>query len=40
VFAYWSTRLGLDYQLTTSARRVVTGVVFFCAATAPLVARA
>jgi hypothetical protein len=40
VFAYWSTRLGLHYQLTTSARRVVTGVVFFCAATAPLVARA
>jgi hypothetical protein len=39
VFAYWSTRLGLHYQLTTSARRVVTGVVFFCAATTPLLAR-
>jgi 4-amino-4-deoxy-L-arabinose transferase-like glycosyltransferase len=40
VFAYWSTRLGLHYQLTTSARRVVTSVVFFCAATTPLLARA
>ena len=40
VFAYWSTRLGLHYQLTTSARRVVTGVVFFCAATTPLLSRA
>jgi hypothetical protein len=40
VFAYWSTRLGLHYQLTTSARRVVTGVVFFCAAMTPLLARA
>ena len=40
VFAYWSTRLGLHYQLTTSARRVVTGIVFFCAATTPLIARA
>jgi hypothetical protein len=39
VFAYWSTRLGLHYQLTTSARRVVTAIVFFCAATTPLLAR-
>ncbi len=36
VLAYWSTRLGFRYQLTTSARRVVTGVVFFCAALTPL----
>jgi hypothetical protein len=36
--AYWSTRLGLHYQLTTSARRVVTGIVFFCAALTPLLA--
>jgi hypothetical protein len=35
-FAYWSTRLGLDYQLKTSARRVITGVVLFCAAMTPL----
>jgi len=40
VFAYWSTRLGLHYQLTTSARRVVTSVVFFSAATTPLLTRA
>jgi hypothetical protein len=40
VFAYWSTRLGIHYQLTTSARRVVTAVVFFCAATTPLLVRA
>ena len=39
VVAYWSTRLGLHYQLTTSARRVVTGIVFFCAAMTPLLAR-
>jgi hypothetical protein len=36
VLAYWSTRLGLHYQLATSARRVVTGVVFFCAAVTPM----
>jgi hypothetical protein len=38
VLAYWSTTLGLHYQLATSGRRVVTGVVFFCAATTPLLA--
>ena len=36
VLAYWSTRLGLHYQLATSARRVVTGLVFFGAALTPL----
>jgi len=40
VLAYWSTRLGLHYQLTTSARRVVTGIVFFGAALTPLLAEA
>jgi hypothetical protein len=38
VIAYWSTRLGLHYQLATSARRVVTGVLFFCAAVTPQLA--
>ena len=38
VYAYWSTPLDLHYQLTTSARRTVTGVVFLCAALAPLLA--
>ena len=36
VLAYWSTPLGLHYQLSTSARRVVTGPVFFAAALTPL----
>jgi len=36
VLAYWSTPLGLHYQLTTSARRVITGIVFFTAALTPL----
>ena len=36
VVAYWSTPLGLHYQLATSARRVVTGIVFFAAAMTPL----
>lgn len=40
VLAYWSTRLGLHYQLTTSARRVVTGIVFFGAALTPLLGEA
>ena len=39
VYAYWSTPLDLHYQLTTSARRTVTGIVFLCAALAPLLAR-
>jgi hypothetical protein len=38
VLAYWSTRLGLHYQLATSARRVVTGILFLCAALTPLLA--
>ena len=38
VMAYWSTRLGFDFQLRTSARRVVTGIVLFCAAATPLLA--
>jgi hypothetical protein len=38
LLAYWSTRLGLSYQLKTSARRVVTGVVFFSASMTPLLA--
>lgn len=36
--AYWSTPLGLHYQLATSARRVVTGLMFFAAAMTPLLA--
>jgi hypothetical protein len=36
VLAYWSTRLGLHYQLATSARRVVTGLMFFAAVLTPL----
>jgi hypothetical protein len=39
VLAYWSTRLGLHYQLTTSARRVVTGILFFGAASTPELAQ-
>lgn len=35
LLAYWSTRLGLHYQLATSARRVVTGILFFGAAITP-----
>ena len=36
--AYWSTRLGIHYQLSTSARRVVTSIVFTAAVVTPLLA--
>jgi hypothetical protein len=36
VLVYWSSPLDLHYQLATSARRVVTGVIFFCAAMTPV----
>ena len=37
--AYWTTPLPFHYHLATSARRVVTGPIFFLAALTPLVAR-
>lgn len=38
VITYWSTPLDLHFHLATSARRVVTSLVFFCAALTPLLA--
>jgi hypothetical protein len=38
VISYWSTPLDLHFHLATSARRVVTSLVFFCAALTPLLA--
>jgi hypothetical protein len=35
VLAYWSSRLGFRHQLVTSDFRVVTGILFFCAAVTP-----
>lgn len=40
VISYWSTPLDLHFHLATSARRVVTSIVFFCAALTPLLADA
>ncbi len=37
--AYWTTPLPFHYHLATSARRVVTGPIFFLAALTPLLAR-
>ena len=37
--AYWTTPLPFHYHLSTSARRIVTGPIFFLAALTPLVAR-
>jgi hypothetical protein len=36
ILAYWSTPLPFHYHLATSARRVITGIVFLCAALTPL----
>jgi hypothetical protein len=36
VVTYWATPLDLHFHLARSARRVVTSLVFFCAATLPL----
>jgi hypothetical protein len=38
VITYWSTPLDLHFHLATSARRVVTSLVFFCAALTPVLA--
>jgi 4-amino-4-deoxy-L-arabinose transferase-like glycosyltransferase len=38
VISYWSTPLDLHFHLATSARRVVTSLIFFCAALTPLLA--
>jgi hypothetical protein len=39
LIAYWTTPLPFHYHLATSARRIVTGPIFFLAALTPLVAR-
>jgi hypothetical protein len=39
LIAYWTTPLPFHYHLATSARRVVTGPIFYLAALAPLLAR-
>ena len=36
VLAYWTTPLGVEFHLATSARRVVTGPVLMWAALTPL----
>ena len=36
IVTYWATPLDLHFHLARSARRVVTSLVFFCAATVPL----
>jgi 4-amino-4-deoxy-L-arabinose transferase-like glycosyltransferase len=38
VISYWSTPIDLHHHLATSARRVVTSIVFLCAALTPLLA--
>jgi hypothetical protein len=39
LFAYWTTPLPFHYHLATSARRIITGPIFFLAALTPLLAR-
>ncbi|MGH3051016.1 MAG: glycosyltransferase family 39 protein, partial [Gaiellaceae bacterium] len=39
LIAYWTTPLPFHYHLATSARRIVTGPIFFLAALTPIVAR-
>jgi hypothetical protein len=39
LIAYWTTPLPFHYHLATSARRIVTGPIFFLAALTPLLAR-